>query len=51
MSLFTIIPDKFFSILASPNREIYADALVVLFQSLKTDELAMKKATNSYLAR
>jgi hypothetical protein len=44
MSLFTIIPDNFFSILASPNREIYADALVVLFQSLKTDELAMKKS-------
>lgn len=44
MSLFTIVPENFFSVLASPNRAIYADALIVLYQSLATDELAIKKS-------
>ncbi|MGI6714233.1 MAG: Wadjet anti-phage system protein JetA family protein [Bacilli bacterium] len=44
MSLFTIIPENFFSVLASPNRAIYADALLVLYQALATDELTIKKS-------
>lgn len=47
MSLFTIVPDNFFSILASPNREIYAEALLVLYSQLETDEMSIKK--NDYL--
>jgi hypothetical protein len=43
MSLFTTIPEHFFSILASKNKDIYAMALVVLYNSLQTDELSIKK--------
>lgn len=31
MSLFKVVPDELFSILASPNRRLYADALEVLY--------------------
>lgn len=44
MRLFTILPDNFFSILASKNKDIYAEALLVLYHSLETDELSIKKA-------
>ena len=44
MSLFTVIPENFFSILASKNREVYSEALLVLFDALQSDEMAIKKA-------
>lgn len=44
MRLFTILPDNFFSILASKNKDIYAEALLVLYHSLQTDELSIKKS-------
>ncbi|HKL84562.1 MAG TPA: Wadjet anti-phage system protein JetA family protein [Bacilli bacterium] len=44
MRLFTLLPDNFFSILASKNKDIYAEALLVLYHSLETDELAIKKS-------
>ncbi len=44
MRLFTILPDNFFSILASKNKDIYAEALLVLYHALQTDELAIKKS-------
>lgn len=44
MRLFTILPDNFFSILSSKNKDIYAEALLVLYHSLQTDELAIKKS-------
>lgn len=47
MSLFNAIPAHFFSILSSPNRDVYADALLVLFNSLESDELSIKK--NDYI--
>ena len=33
MKLFEIIPNELFSILASPNRGLYADALDVLYEA------------------
>ena len=33
MNLFTVIPDELFSVLASPNRKLYADALEILYES------------------
>ena len=44
MRLFDLIPENFFSVLASPNREIYADALMVLYDSLGSDEMSIKKS-------
>lgn len=44
MRLFTILPDNFFSILASKNKDIYAESLLVLYHSLQTDELSIKKS-------
>lgn len=41
--LFDTLPDNFFSILASKNKEIYAMALVVLYRSLQSDEMSIKK--------
>lgn len=43
MKLFSTIPDNFFSILASKNKDIYAMALDVLYLSLQTDEMSIKK--------
>ncbi len=43
MSLFTIIPHNFFSILASKNKEIYAEALFLLYQSIEDNDLYIKK--------
>ncbi len=43
MSLFTIIPHNFFSILASKNKEIYAEALSLLYQSIEDNDLYIKK--------
>lgn len=37
MKLFDIIPDKFFSILASTNKEIYSDCLFILYSELKNN--------------
>lgn len=47
MSLFNFIPENFFSLLASKNKDIYAEALLVLYRSLQTDELSIKK--NDYI--
>lgn len=43
MKLFDIIPENFFSILSSKNKDIYAMALVVLYKSLQTEEMSIKK--------
>lgn len=43
MSLFTIIPHNFFSILASKNKEIYAEALSLLYQAIEDNDLYIKK--------
>lgn len=43
MRLFDLIPDNFFSILSSKNKEIYAFALTVLYSSLQSDEMSIKK--------
>jgi hypothetical protein len=32
LRLFEVIPDKFFSILASPQKEIYADVIFILYK-------------------
>ena len=37
MKLFEIIPADFFSVLVSPNREIYADALMKLYEMFRTE--------------
>lgn len=44
MRLFNLVPGNFFSVLASPNREIYVDALLVLYESLESDEMSIKKS-------
>src|SRR5574344_1367957 len=46
-NLFNTIPETFFSPLAGRNKEIYATALEVLFESLQNDTLTIKK--NDYL--
>ena len=43
MRLFDTIPDNFFSILSSKNKDVYAMALNVLFQSLESEEMSIKK--------
>lgn len=43
MHLFDTLPENFFSILASKNKDIYAMALVVLYNSLESDEMSIKK--------
>jgi len=43
MRLFDTVPDNFFSILASKNKEVYAMALNILFHSLETEEMSIKK--------
>ncbi len=43
MKLFDFIPENFFSILSSKNKEIYAMALIVLYKSLQTEEMSIKK--------
>ncbi len=42
MNLFNIIPENFFSILASPNRNVYLSALVVLHRCYRA-ELSIRK--------
>ena len=37
MKVFEIIPADFFSVLVSPNREIYADALMKLYEMFQTE--------------
>lgn len=37
MSLFDIIPGRFFSVLVSGNRELYAEALLLLYKMFKND--------------
>lgn len=44
MSLFTILPSNFFSILASKNRDVYAEALILLYRSIESNELLIKKS-------
>jgi hypothetical protein len=43
MNLFSSVPENFFSILASKNKDIYALALDVLYQSLQSDEMTIRK--------
>ena len=43
MKLFDYIPQNFFSILSSKNKDIYAIALIVLHKSLQTEEMSIKK--------
>ena len=43
MELFSIIPDKFFSILSSPNKELYIDVLFII-DELFDDRLKIKKS-------
>lgn len=43
MSLFTILPTNFFSILASKNKEIYAEALLLLQKSLESNDLLIRR--------
>lgn len=43
MRLFDTIPDNFFSILSSKNKDVYAMALSVLFKSLESEEMSIKK--------
>lgn len=44
MSLFTILPSNFFSILASKNKVIYAEALLVLQKTLENNELLIRRS-------
>ena len=43
MKLFDYIPQNFFSILSSKNKDIYAIALIVLHKSLQTEEMSIRK--------
>ena len=43
MKLFDMIPDNFFSVLSSKNKDIYAMALLALYRSLQNNELSIKK--------
>jgi hypothetical protein len=43
MGLFTTVPDNFFSLLSGKNKEIYAMALAVLYNSLQADEMSIRK--------
>ncbi|MCD8143687.1 MAG: DUF5716 family protein [Clostridiales bacterium] len=53
MKLFEVIPDDLFSVLASPNRELYADALDVLYaaygEALKIPEETLYSMLRSKL--
>lgn len=44
MSLFTILPHNFFSILSSKNKDIYAEALLLLHRSVEDNDLLIKKS-------
>ena len=37
MKVFEIVPADFFSVLVSPNREIYADALMKLYEMFQSE--------------
>ena len=43
MGLFTTVPDNFFALLSGKNKEIYAMALAVLYNSLQADEMSIRK--------
>ncbi len=43
LKLFDTLPDNFFSVLSSKNKDIYAMALLVLYRSLQSDEMSIKK--------
>ncbi len=43
MNLFSSVPENFFSILASKNKDIYAMALDLLYQSLQNEEMTIRK--------
>lgn len=48
MPLFQVLPSTFFSVLASPNKEIYADALMLLHQMFQYD---VNVDLNDYIIR
>ena len=43
MKLFDILPDRFFSILNGKNREIYAEALLLLYRLINENDMYVKK--------
>lgn len=43
MRLFDSLPESFFSILVGKNKDVYAMALSILYKSLQTDEMSIKK--------
>ncbi len=50
MNLFTVIPEELFSVLASPNRKLYADALEILYESYQ-DSLKIQEESFYMLLR
>ena len=49
MSLFSRIPDRFFSILTSPKKELYVQALFVLRQAFKTELVIRREDLSAML--
>ena len=43
MKLFDILPDRFFSILNGKNKEIYAEALLLLYRLINENDMYVKK--------
>ena len=50
MNLFTVVPEELFSILASPNRRLYADALEILYEAYQ-DSLKIREESFYMLLR
>ena len=49
MPLFDRIPQRFFTILASPNKELYVEALFVLRQAFKTELVIRREELTAML--
>lgn len=43
MKLFDILPQNFFNILTSPNRQLYVDALFLLQDCFSVDDLVIRR--------
>ena len=50
MNLFTVVPEELFSVLASPNRRLYADALEILYEAYQ-DSLKIQEESFYMLLR
>ena len=48
MNLFNIVPSNYFSIFSGKNREIYIEALQILYSLLQNEESVIKK--NDFLS-